>query len=289
MSAGRIIVAHASQAEVHAADRILGALASAPGQARECVEVSELAVAGGEGGFTQADLLLFVCGENWMQHAAGQERSAVLSAAHDVGCSVHLILLDDAVEPESADPGDELQWLESVPWHAVRHQHWAEDIADLVAALAPPLPQEAGPLRVSSTRQMLIAAGLVGTLVLLGALLVMSRSWTDTPAAVGQWVAQVDYGRSVVYEERFEFRVAGGQITGSATWHGARRIIEAAVQDGERLSFHTRSHENRGSERRELRHDYVGIVSGDTMQFNLRSSGGFDEREPVQFEARRAP
>src|SRR5690606_38293723 len=95
--------------------------------------------------------------------------------------------------------------------HIIRHEHWADDIADLAEALAPPAPVEAGPVRVSPTRQMLLAAGLVGTLVVLGAILMMSRMWTDTPEAVGRWVSQVDYGRSVVHTERFEFRVAGEQ------------------------------------------------------------------------------
>lgn len=285
MSAGRIIVAPASEAEGHAADRILGALASAAGQPRECLDVTEL----GEGALVSADLLLLVCGADWAQRVAEPEVSSLLAAAQRLGCALELILLDEASDPDSADLQQEQAWLRSRSQHALRHAHWASDIADLVSALEPPPPQAAGPLQLSSTRQILFAAGLLGILVLLGGLLVMSRMWADTPAVVGRWVAEVDYGRSVVHEERFEFRLAGGQITGSATWQGSRRIIETAVQDGERLSFHTRSHENRGSERRELRHDYVGIVSGDTLQFQLRSSGGFEERETMQFEAHRAP
>lgn len=285
MSAGRIIVAPASEAEDHAADRILGALASAAAQPRECLGVAEL----GEGAVAPADLLLLVCGADWEQRVAEPAVAALLADARERGCTVELILLDEAAEPDAVDLAAEQAWLQSLGQHAVRHAHWASDVADLTSALEPPPPQASGPLRVSSTRQILLAAGLLGILVVLGGLLVMSRMWSEPPAVVGRWVAQVDYGRSVVHEERFEFRLTGGQITGSATWQGSRRIIETAVQDGERLSFHTRSHENRGSERRELRHDYVGIVSGDTLQFQLRSSGGFEERETVQFEARRAP
>lgn len=289
MSGGRIIVAHVSEAQVHAADRILGALASSPGLERECVELAEISSVAGDGGITPDDLLVLVCGADWAQRSMEQEAAASLSAARAAGASVHLVLLDDAPDPESIELDQTQQWLASAPWHTVRHEHWASDLADLAEALAPPAPVAAGPLRLSPTRQMLLAAGLVGTVVILGAILMMSRMWTDTPAAVGRWVAQVDYGRSVVHTEQFEFRVAGGQITGTATWQGSRRIIEAAVQDGERLSFHTRSHDNRGSERRELRHDYVGIASDDTMQFSLRSSGGFEERDVIEFEARRVP
>lgn len=289
MSRGRIIVAHVSEAEVHAADRILGALASLPGLDRECIGVTEISLIAGEGGVRSDDLVVLVCGADWAERSMEQESSALLSAAHSQDCGVHLVLLDDAPTPDEAELQQSQQWLETAPWHAVRHEHWAADVADLAEALAPPAPVEAGPVRVSPTRQMLLAAGLVATVVVLGAVLILSRTWTDTPAAVGRWVAQVDYGRSVVHTEQFEFRVAGGQITGTATWHGSRRIIEAAVQDGERLSFHTRSHINRGSERRELRHDYVGIVSDDTMRFSLRSSGGFEERDVVEFEASRVP
>lgn len=289
MAGGRIIVAHVSETEVHAADRILGALASSPGLERECVELAEISPAAGDGGIRSEDLLVLVCGADWVQRSAEQEASALLTAARSAGCSVHLVLLDDAPGPDSLELEESQQWLASEHWHTVRHEHWADDVADVVEALGPSVPVEAGPLRISPTRQMLLAAGLVGTVVILGAILMMSRMWTDTPAAVGRWVAQVDYGRSVVHTEQFEFRVAGGQITGTATWQGSRRIIEAAVQDGERLSFHTRSHDNRGSERRELRHDYVGIASDDTMRFSLRSSGGFEERDVIEFEARRVP
>lgn len=289
MSAGRIIVAQVSENEIHAADRILGALASSPDLDRECVGLAEISPAAGEGGIHAEDLLVLVCGADWVQRSADEQTSALLSAAHTAGSGVHLVLLDEAPGPESVEFEQSRQWLASEHWHTLRHEHWADDVADLVEALAPPMPVEAGPLKFSPTRQMLLAAGLVGTVVILGAILMMSRMWTDTPDAVGSWVAQVEYGRGVVHDERFEFRVAGGQITGSATLRGSRRIVEGAVQDGERLSFHTRSHDNQGSVRRELRHDYVGIASGDTMRFSLRSSGGFVEHDVVEFEARRVP
>lgn len=280
----RLIIVPTGEAERHAADRILGALETSERLQRECLD--------GAGQAAQAlaedDLLLLVAGDDWPVRAASGPASTWLDSARDGHSEVRLVLLDDAPEPEAVELPETLASLGAVPWHPVRHANWAGDMANLIDELAEPLPVAAGPVRRSPARQMLIAAGLIGALALLGALLVVSRMWSETPDVVGRWVAEVDYGRSVVHQEQFEFRVAGGQIAGSATWLGSRRVIEAAVRDGERLSFHTRSHENRGSERRELRHDYVGIVSGDRIRFSLRTGGGFDERTPVEFEARRA-
>lgn len=280
----RLIIVPAGEAERHAADRILGALETAQRLPRDCIDGTEQT----ERALAADDLLLLVAGGDWPACATAGPAAAWLDAARAVQSEVRLVLLDEAPEPEALELPEALTFLGAAAWHPVRHTHWASDLADLIDELAEPLPVAAGPVRSSPARQMLYAAGLIGVLALLGALLVVSRMWSDTPDVVGRWVAEVDYGRSILRQEQFEFRVAGGQIAGSATWQGSRRVIESVVQDGERLSFHTRSHENRGSERRELRHDYVGIVAGDRIRFSLRTSGGFEQREPLDFEAVRA-
>jgi hypothetical protein len=283
----KLIIVHASEAARHAADRLRGALETSPRIGMECVELDELGADAPASPFGADDTLLIVAHENWQDELAGGPAAAALERAQAAGSTLRMALLDEAAEPDSIELFDTLEPLGSAYWHPLRQEHWAADVADLVDELASPVPVKAAPVQPSPARQMLAAAALIAGLAIVGGLLIWSRMWVDTPAVVGQWVAQVDYGRGVVRQEHFEFRVTGGQIAGNASWHGVRRVIEGTVQDDERLSFYTRSHENRGSERRELRHDYVGIVAGDTIRFSLRSSGGFDEPGVVEFEARR--
>lgn len=285
----KLIIVPASETERHAADRIRGALETSPRLDLECVDASELDSGALRGTLAARDSLLIVAGSDWADVLPQTSAMQVFEAARQAGSTVRLILLDEAPEPEAVELPPGLQPLADALWHPVRHTHWATDVADLIDELATPFPVEAGPVRQSPARQMLYAAGLVATVAIIGGLLIMSRMWVDTPDAVGRWVAEVDYGRGMVREEQFNFRVAAGQIAGSATWQGSRRVIEGSVQDGERLSFYTRSHENRGNERRELRHDYAGIVAADSIRFELRTTGGFDERAVIEFEALRAP
>ena len=285
----KLIIVHASETARHAADRLRGALETSPRIDMQCVEVDELGAAALASAIGEEDTLLIVASENWQNEFAEGPAAAALERAQEAGSALRMALLDEAAEPDTIELLDTLKPLESAYWHPLRQEHWATDVADLIDELASPVPVAAAPVQQSPARQMLVAAALVAGLAVIGALLIWSRMWVDTPAVVGQWAAQVDYGRGVVRQEQFEFRSAGGQIAGSASWHGARRVIEGAVQDGQRLSFYTRSHENRGSERRELRHDYVGIVADDAIRFSLRSSGGFEERDVIEFEARRAP
>lgn len=278
-----LIIVSAGEAERHAADRILGALETSPRVTANCVDGLEQP----DPVVTREDAVVLIAGEGWPVRIDASAAHDILMRAHEQRATVHVVLIDNAEDPDASALPAELAYLEDLDWHTVRQEHWADDVADVVEALAAPMPMEAGRVRSSPARQMLMAAALIGVVALLGALLVMSRMWADTPTAVGRWVAEVDYGRGLVREERFDFRQAGGQITGNATWLGVRRAIEGAVQDGERLSFHTRTHENRGSERRELRLDYVGLVAADSIRFTVRSSGGFEERAPVEFTAQR--
>ena len=279
----KLIVVPAGEAERHSADRILGAMETDSRIALTCIDGLEQPglepVAG--------DIFVLVAGNGWSEHIVGGVAQTLLEQGRAARARVHVVLIDDGAEPDEVALPESLDFLAGSAWHHLRHDHWATDVTALIDTLAEPMPVAAGPLRPLPARQMLLAAGLVGALALLGAILIMSRMWSDTPTAVGRWVAEVDYGRADVREEQFDFRQAGGQLTGNATWLGVRRAIEGAMQDGERLSFHTRTHENRGSERREVRHDYAGIVSDDIIDFTLRSSGGFDEPVPLEFTARR--
>ncbi len=134
--------------------------------------------------------------------------------------------------------------------------------------------------------QWLVSGALLAVLVLVGAFLLSSRFWLpEAPAVVGSWSAQVTYERGPTQEERFEFRLTGGDLTGSATYQGIRRAIENGRLEGDRVQFHTRSRERVGIEQHEMRHDYVGVVGGDGIAFTVVTAGGGREYGPVHFEA----
>lgn len=292
----QVLIAYRTEDGRHTADRIRGALEVAV-DGVECID----AFADGIGPddlaevMREVDAMVVVVDPEWADAGDGalslggcqEVLSGALRAALVEGVRVVAVLQEGARMPAVDALPEQLKAFASLAPHELGEGRWADEIADLFddAAQAAPAAQQALP--ATNTRQLLIAAGLVGVLVLLGGLLVVSRLWfAEPPAIVGRWAATVDYGRGEVFAERFEFRQTGGSISGSATWQGNRRVIEAAVQDGDRISFHTRGHENFGSERRELRHEYVGIV-GDTVRFTLRTNGGFTERPTVEFEAER--
>src|SRR5690606_19109650 len=137
--------------------------------------------------------------------------------------------------------------------------NWAEDVSELVEEVSAELPTPAALAVNDGRRQILFAAGLIGLLVVIGGVLVASRTWFSSVPQAGSWTAEVDYGRGVVHRERLEFRETGAGMDGSASLFGARRVIEGLVREGERIAFHTRSQETLVNERRELRHDYVGV------------------------------
>lgn len=290
----QVLIAHRNDEGRHAADRIRGAL-DASLHVR-CTNLDELGDEQIEAAVRASDRVLVIVDRDWadegdraLDDAPGRRLHSAVAAALTQGRALLAVTVDDAGLPEDEALGGEISSLSAAPVFALSSDDWAGDVAALIDEVSAVSPVPAGPLRNESSRQILFAAGLVGVLVVLGGLLVASRIWfLDPPPVVGRWVAQVDYGRGVVREERFEFRQTAGEIAGSASWQGARRVIEDAVLDGERLSFHIRTHETLGSQRHELRHDYVAVPSGsDSLRFTLRTTGGFSERDELGFKATR--
>lgn len=134
---------------------------------------------------------------------------------------------------------------------------------------------------------ILTGALLLGLFV-LGAFLLTSRFWLSPPPdVVGEWVANVDYGRGVQHQERFNFRFSGNDLTGHASYFGTRRVIEEGGLDGETLHFVTRSRQYIGNTQHALRHAYQGQVAEDgSLHMQLQSSGGLNDIT-VEFRAQR--
>jgi hypothetical protein len=289
----RVLIAYRNDNGRHLADRLRGALDSS--QRVFCLDLAELPDDRLNTVIDEIDRLLVVVDEDWnteglraLDDEPGRRLVILLQAALGARIRIMAVLPDEVRLPGADVLPEEIGRFSVVQEFSLSDERWAEDLAELVdeVSAAPPVP--VSEVRELGSRQILITAGLVGLVVLIGGLLVASRFWADAPSVVGKWVAEVDYGRGVVREERFEFRQSAGDITGNASWHGARRVIEGAQIEGDSVSFHIRTHETLGSERRELRHEYAGIVlERDRIDFTLRTSGSFSERPQVRFEARR--
>lgn len=130
----------------------------------------------------------------------------------------------------------------------------------------------------------MLTGGLLAALFLLGAFLLTTRFWLDeVPAVVGTWRAEVAYPDGRSFDERFEFRLTGHALSGSASYRGVRRALEDGQFDGNTLSFLVRTRERRGNDQVELRHAYTGVLEDGFIRFRLDTPGA---SEPIAFDAR---
>lgn len=106
----------------------------------------------------------------------------------------------------------------------------------------------------------------------------------------GTWQAEVTYDWGAKYTERFDFKVEGSEVGGTATYLGRARGILEGKMVGEKLTFVLRTQEVLGnSPSREVQHQYRGVATPDQIRFVLQTTGGYSEHVPVEFTARRTP
>jgi hypothetical protein len=105
----------------------------------------------------------------------------------------------------------------------------------------------------------------------------------------GEWVAEVKYDWGDSYREDFALNYDGAEVMGTVSYLGRKRAVSDGQLAGNRISFITRSQQTIGSgdANRAVVHRYIGQVSGDQIEFTLRSEGGFSEHLPVRFTAER--
>lgn len=150
------------------------------------------------------------------------------------------------------------------------------------------LPTVAGEPRQHPPQHLIMTGALLVGLVVLGGFLLTSRFWLSPPEVVGDWVATVDYGRGVVHDERFTFRSSGNDLSGHASYHGGRRVIEEGSLGDQSIRFVTRSRQYIGNTQHAVSHVYEGrLVSDGELSLTLRSSGGLEDDASVEFVARR--
>lgn len=258
----------------------------------------------------RADTLLAVIGPAWLEQRDAQGRQRLddpqdfvrqeIAAALAQGKRVVPLLVGGAAMPRAQDlPGD-LAALARCQAVELRDASFAQDVAQLLAALG--LPDSPGDAAQVGKRDWRPPATLA-----LAALVAVFATWTllgrrpperATETAVaptkngaeaieGTWKAKVTYGWGATQEETFRLRVSGDEVSGSAGFLGIPRAIVAGSLEPGRLVFLTRSESVEGSSTYVLTHRYRGSLEGDAIRFVLATEGGVSAREPVEFVARR--
>lgn len=106
----------------------------------------------------------------------------------------------------------------------------------------------------------------------------------------GKWRATVKYDWGAIHTENFVFRDERNEISGTASFLGVPRGVRGGKRNEEKIAFITKTQEIAGSgESKEVIHHYQGTISGDEIRFNMQTEGGYSERIPVHFIAKKIP
>lgn len=205
-----------------------------------------------------------------------------VALALDSGTPVLPVLLPGATMPAEADLPPPLQPLARRHALSLSDAHWQADVARLAEAIALPRRRRAWPWALAGA--LLAAAVAIGWF----------QPWTKPdPAArlVGAWQAEVRYAWGDRYTERFDFKQHAGQLTGTASFLGYPRAIQALTLEGGHLRFETRTQQSMGNETREITHEYSAELRGqppeERLALRMLTRGAFHESPPLEFEARR--
>ena len=104
----------------------------------------------------------------------------------------------------------------------------------------------------------------------------------------GKWKATVKYDwPGVVYDETFNFEVAGSELSGTASLLGEDRGIFNGNIEGHQVRFMTKSQTTLDDKTYQDQHYYKGTVAGDTIRFSMLTDSGVESHVPVLFTAKR--
>ena len=113
------------------------------------------------------------------------------------------------------------------------------------------------------------------------------------PDINGEWEADVSYDwPNAKYVEKFDFRGSGDEVYGTASFLGGKKaILEGSIRkDG--LRFITKTQELLGGDSkspRDVVHRYRGEFLETEIKFIMQTEGGYSERIPIEFIAKKVP
>ncbi len=263
------------------------------------------------------DVVLVMIGPRWL--SAGTDGTRRLDDMHDfvrqeitaaLGSERPVIplLVGSATMPAEANLPGAIAGLARRQAVVLSDAGWRGDVERLVKHLRELLPDQgaqggavASVKRPSFLNPWLLLAGVVGVVVLVGAVLslkapstsgvpLMSSAVTKPAVDVtGRWTGKVKYDWGDQQDEILEFKYLGGTLHGTATYLKGRLTIEQPKLDGDWISFITRSQEMMGDDKpwKEVTHRYTGQVTPETIRFTLETSGGYSIHTPVEFTVQR--
>jgi hypothetical protein len=104
----------------------------------------------------------------------------------------------------------------------------------------------------------------------------------------GKWKATVKYDwPGAVYDETFNFEVAGSELSGTASLLGVDRGIFDGKIEGDQVRFMTKSLTTLDDKTYQDQHYYKGTIAGDTIRFSMLTDSSVESHVPVLFTAKR--
>ena len=114
-----------------------------------------------------------------------------------------------------------------------------------------------------------------------------ARARAVAESVTGKWTGTVKYDWGESYAETFEFEVAGGELSGTASYLQRPRGILDGKLEGNRVSFTTKSLTSLNDKTFEDTHHYRGTVEGRIINFTLMTDSGAESHVPVRFTVQR--
>jgi len=228
----------------------------------------------------QCEVLLVVIGRRWLDKPTGREPRIndpkdfvrlEIAAALSRNIRVIPVLLDGARMPGEEELPEPLHALARRNALEISNSRFASDTETLITAVRKVLGESADAAKKTS--------GL---------------STEDMrPGINGEWQADVTYDwPNARYVEKFDFRGAGDEVYGTASFLGGKKaILEGTIRkDG--LRFITKTQEILGGDSnnpREVVHRYRGEFLGTEIKFIMQTEGGYSEHIPIEFIAKKLP
>ena len=269
---------------------------------------------------SQCDVLLAVIGERWLT-ITGVNGSRRLDMADDFvrleiakalerGVRVIPVLVGGATMPHQDDLPNDLRPLSFHQAMDLRDAHFHADAEQLMDELNKTVPSiKSRPRKLKSNRLALAVSSVLAVAVIVGGILVFRQMKPAIPSAQavnpiatdksespekgsadvnGKWKATVKYDwPGAIYDETFNFEVAGSELSGTASLLGVDRGIFDGKIEGGQVRFMTKSLTTMDDKTYQDQHYYKGTVAGDTIRFSMLTDSSVESHVPVLFTAKR--